>query len=177
MLRTLKTKRGVIIAFLLGLALATATTATAATMITSKQIKNGTIRMKDLSPKVRSKIDAPGPVGPAGPVGQPGQTGPAGQPGTFTTDNISIVVGNQTTFPIPFLGGNVPQSNAQCPEGKVAIGGWYEMVGAYFAEPVPFVTSYRQSGNPRMWSVSISWPNTYPPGNNPTYVAKAVCAG
>ncbi len=63
-----------------------------------------------------------------------------------------------------------------CPTGTVAIGGWYEMVGGHQSEPVPFVTSYRQGGNPRMWSVSLIWPNTYG-GADPTYVARAVCAG
>lgn len=171
----LRTRRGTVIAFLLGLALATATTATAATVITSKQIKNGTITMKDLSPAVRAKINAPGPVGPTGPAGSTGQTGPAGSPGGFTTDNISIVAGNEATFPVPFPGGAVPQSNAKCPDGKVAIGGWYEMLGVYYSQPVPFVTSFRQ-GDPRIWSVALSWPDTYP-GDDPTYVAKAVCAG
>ncbi|MBK6763355.1 MAG: hypothetical protein IPG68_08805 [Micrococcales bacterium] len=106
MRRTLKAKRGVVIAFLLGLALATATTATAATMITSKQIKNGTITMKDLSSAVRAKINAPGPAGPARADDTLGQPGPAGIPGGFSTDNTSIVTGNQATFPVPFPGGN-----------------------------------------------------------------------
>jgi hypothetical protein len=81
MWRRLEGKTGIIIAFILGLALATGTTASAAMLITSKQIKNGTIKMKDLSPQVRAKIQAPGPAGVAGPQGAPGATGVAGPTG------------------------------------------------------------------------------------------------
>ncbi len=81
MWRRLEGKTGIIIAFILGLALATGTTASAAMLITSKQIKNGTIKMKDLSPKVRAKIQTPGPAGVAGPQGAPGATGVAGPTG------------------------------------------------------------------------------------------------
>ena len=183
MWRRLEGKTGIIIAFILGLALATGTTASAAMLITSKQIKNGTIKMKDLSPKVRAKIQTPGPAGVAVPQGAPGATvvagptGPAGPPGKFSGDNVQVVTGNVATYPIPFPGGSVPQSNATCPTGTVAIGGWYEMQGAYYADPVPFISSYRQAGNPRMWSVALMWPDDYPGSEDPSYVAKAMCAG
>jgi len=173
MWRSLRAKRGIFVAFLIGVVVAGASTATAASLITSKDIKDGTIKLKDLSPKVRALVTAPGPTGATGPIGA---TGPAGAPGGFSTDNITIVTGNVATYPIPFPGGAVPQSNAECPAGKVAIGGWFEMQGIYYATPTPFVSSYRQVGNPRMWSVSISWPDAYP-GDDPSYVAKAVCAG
>jgi hypothetical protein len=180
MRRRLHGTTGIAIAFILGVALATGTTASAAMLITSKQIKNGTIKMKDLSPKVRAKIEAPGVAGPQGApgaTGVAGPTGPAGPPGKFSGDNVQVVTGNAATYPIPFPGGIVPQSNATCPAGTVAIGGWYEMQGVYYAEPSPFISSYRQP-DPRVWSVVLQWSDSYPTGaGNPTYVAKAMCAG
>lgn len=77
-------RRAVIIAFIVGLVLATAGTATAARLITSKDIKNGTITEKDLSKPVRSKLNATGAVGPkgeTGPQGPKGDPGPKGEPG------------------------------------------------------------------------------------------------
>lgn len=70
------------LAFLLGLAVASAGTATAAKLITGKQIKDGSITSRDLSKGVRAQIakaGKPGPAGPRGPKGDPGlSSGPAG---------------------------------------------------------------------------------------------------
>jgi hypothetical protein len=71
-------RRTVIIAFILGLVLASAGTATAARLITGKDIKNGTIAEKDLTKPVRTKLNAPGPQGPKGDPGPQGERGPAG---------------------------------------------------------------------------------------------------
>ncbi len=164
--------------------LASAGSVTAASLITSKQIKDGTIKMKDLSPAVRAAIAAPGPsgaqgpAGPEGPSGAQGEKGAKGESGTFSAASVTIVTGNQAEYPVPFPGGVVPSSDVVCPVNTVAIGGWFEMVGLYFAAPAPFVSSKRQAANPRMWSVTIQWPDSYDTTNgNPTYVAKAMCAG
>lgn len=180
MWRRLQGKTGIVIAFILGLALATGTTASAAMLITSKQIKNGTIKMRDLSPKVRAKIAAAGPSGAPGQPGAPGATGPlgpTGPAGKFSAENLQVVTGNVATYPIPFPGGYVPQSIAQCPAGTVAIGGWHEMQGSYYASPSPFINSQRPAADPRIWSVTLQWPDSYPGADDPKYVAKAMCAG
>jgi hypothetical protein len=52
--------------------LASAGSAVAARLITSRQIKNGTIQRADLSPSVRSSIARRGPRGSQGPVGPAG---------------------------------------------------------------------------------------------------------
>ena len=63
------------------------TGAVAADLVTSKDIKNRTIRMVDLNNKIRAKLNKRaqrGPQGPAGPQGAPGAqgaTGPAGADG------------------------------------------------------------------------------------------------
>src|SRR5262245_17399116 len=67
------------------------TTATAAKLVTSGDIKDGTITNKDikkktiklsrLDQKTQNKINAPGPKGATGPQGPAGKTGPPGAPG------------------------------------------------------------------------------------------------
>jgi len=60
--------------------------AVGASLITSKQIKNGTIQVKDLSSKARSKLRGQrgraGPQGVPGAQGQPGATGAPGAAGS-----------------------------------------------------------------------------------------------
>jgi hypothetical protein len=71
-----------VLAFMLGLVIATAGTATAARLITGKQITDGSVSTRDLSKGVRgllAKSSAPGPAGPRGTRGEPGpSTGAAG---------------------------------------------------------------------------------------------------
>jgi hypothetical protein len=70
--------------FVLVVVVATAATAGAASLITGKQIKNGTISAKDLSKAVRkqlAKAGKSGPVGPQGPRGDIGAVGPVGPQG------------------------------------------------------------------------------------------------
>lgn len=59
--------------------------AAAARLITSKQIKDGTIQTKDISKTARDALRGQkgpqGDPGPAGPQGDPGPTGPQGDPG------------------------------------------------------------------------------------------------
>jgi len=66
-----------------------ATTATAASLITSKDIKAGAVKQRDLAAGVKRKLNgsqvgaqgAPGLPGPAGPAGPKGDTGAQGQQG------------------------------------------------------------------------------------------------
>jgi hypothetical protein len=74
-------RAGTLLAFALGLAVATAGSATAAGLITGKQIKDGSIARKDLSSAVRTQLAQARRPGPAGATGQTGATGPAGDAG------------------------------------------------------------------------------------------------
>jgi hypothetical protein len=75
------------LAFVLGVVLATAGTATATSLITGRQIKNGTISVKDLNRSLRKELakiktlkaakGAKGDTGPKGDPGTKGDTGPA----------------------------------------------------------------------------------------------------
>lgn len=74
----------VAVAFVLGVLIATAGTATAAKLITGKQIKDGSITAKDFSKAVRAelaKARVPGPAGATGATGTTGATGSQGIPG------------------------------------------------------------------------------------------------
>jgi hypothetical protein len=85
--RHLRGRTGPVLAFALGLLVATAGTATAAKLITGSQIKDGSIGSRDLARTVRAQLSRTGPAGVAGPQGVPGATGasgvqgPQGEPG------------------------------------------------------------------------------------------------
>lgn len=75
-----------VLTFVLGVVIATTATAGAAALITGKQIKDGTIQLKDLSASAKKSLrGAQGPRGPQGESGTPGPQGlqgPPGNPGT-----------------------------------------------------------------------------------------------
>lgn len=79
-----------ILAFALGLLIATAGTATAGRLITGKQIRDGSVTSRDLSKGLRAQLarraaagvpGVPGAQGPKGEPGAPGREGPAGAAG------------------------------------------------------------------------------------------------
>lgn len=74
-------KVSTILAFLAGVLIATAGTATAARLITGNQIKDGSITAKDLSTALRAQISRTGARGVAGPKGETGPKGDTGQRG------------------------------------------------------------------------------------------------
>lgn len=82
MRRVVRGRAGTVLAFVLGLVIATAGTATAAKLITGKQIKDGSISAKDLSKTVQKQLSKTGAAGTAGPQGPQGPQGPKGEPGT-----------------------------------------------------------------------------------------------
>lgn len=111
MRRVFEGRTGTVAAFLLGLVIATAGTASAARLITGKQVKDGSISEKDLSKAVRAQLakarlpGPPGPKGDAGPPGPSGQTGAAG-PGTLLTAAVDVPDGTfgREVLRLPGLG-------------------------------------------------------------------------
>ena len=75
-------RAGTMLAFALGLVIATAGTATAAKLITGKDIKDRSIAERDLSASVVAKLDRKPGTGPAGPSGPAGEKGATGEKGT-----------------------------------------------------------------------------------------------
>ena len=86
MLHSVKARTsGTLIALVAVLVVALSGTAVATSLITSAQIKDGTIQLKDLNKKTRTKLKGQaGPAGAAGaqgPQGPKGDQGPKGEPG------------------------------------------------------------------------------------------------
>ena len=112
-------KSGVaVLAFVLGVGLAVAGSATAARLITGKDIKNGSITAKDLSKGVNEQLQRtgdPGPKGEPGPKGDPGQS----QPSLLTFADSAV------TPPIDLSGPDVvvTSTQAQLPNASGAVGG------------------------------------------------------
>ena len=138
-------RAGMALAFLLGLVIATAGTATAARLITGKQIKDGSIASRDLSKSVRQQLAKPGVPGPRGLRGETGpSTGPAGGDlsGTYPDPTLrrpaATVVREQpgpsciTTFDI--LCGDVAAGNYWTQAGGASFARF-----SYFVEPGGFV--------------------------------------
>ena len=117
---TPRTALAVLVA-VLALVLSAGAGATASMMITGKQIKDGTVtssdiknkslKVKDLSAKAKSKLR--GATGPAGPRGATGATGPAGAAGL---SGFEVVKSS-----IPLTGLLTGTTTAACPVGKQAL--------------------------------------------------------
>jgi hypothetical protein len=98
---------GIIVALVVG-----ATGAVAASLITGKDIKNGTVAGKDLTKKLRGKINKAGTAGAPGQTGATGPAGPAGTPAApkFTNPNWGQIDRNTIGSPTvvlrsgPFVG-------------------------------------------------------------------------
>jgi hypothetical protein len=103
--------------------------ATAAKLVTGKNIKDGSITLKDLSRSTRSALKgAQGSPGAPGRQGTPGPAGPAGPTGPGGTSSLAIALGD-TRFLCAGggpAGCDVGVSEARCPAGMVATGGGYE---------------------------------------------------
>ena len=139
-----------IIVAALALMLAAGTGATASLLITGKQIKDGSVtssdiknrslKVKDLSTKAKTKLK--GATGPAGPAGARGATGPAGPAGAAGSSGLPGLPGLPglsgfevvtKSLPIPAgLASVTSPLTAACPAGKKAIaatGGFSTPVG------------------------------------------------
>jgi hypothetical protein len=146
--------------------LISATSATAAFVVTSANIKNGTIKLADISPGAKRALR--GQRGPRGFTGAPGAQGPQGvmgPAGGFDPAKVSYVEGAEVTIaPLSFS-----EAKATCPVGAKAIsGGW-------LADPLGVVeirdTRTFDSGG--SWTVhAYNWDEF----DNATVTPFAVCA-
>src|SRR3954452_22194707 len=110
MRRCLSGRGAIPLTFVLGLVIASATTAGAASLITGKQIKNGTIAKQDLSKAVRKQLAKTGAGGAAGAQGARGAQGPAGDngaPGARGTNGTDGTDGTDATINGVAAGGDL----------------------------------------------------------------------
>lgn len=111
--------------------------ATAALVITGKQIKNNTVTSADIkngslgtsdlsSSAQRALKGAVGPAGPVGAPGAPGAAGPAGAAGASGVSGYQLVT--QSVVVAPSSGGQVTTT---CPAGKRLLGASSSWLGSY----------------------------------------------
>lgn len=81
MRHVLQGRAGLALTFIIGLVIGGAATAGATSIITGKQIRDGSITERDLASALRGKIGRPGTAGPAGPKGDAGTAGAKGDTG------------------------------------------------------------------------------------------------
>jgi hypothetical protein len=128
--------RSIIIAGVIA-ALVTASTATAALVVTSANIKNGTIKMADISAAAKRALKGNrGLRGAQGPQGNPGPQGPQGIQRLVTVEASDSIAPEQVKTVV-----------ANCPAGMLAVSGGY----AYTADGSVFSNHSVSTG----WWVSI----------------------
>ena len=113
MRRMFQGRAGIALAFILGLVIATAGSATAAKLITGKQIKVGSISAKDLSKAVRAQLAK---AGTRGAKGEPGPSGETGAPGPIQGTPAGGALAG--VYPAPTIAAaSAPVSVAENPNG------------------------------------------------------------
>lgn len=141
--------------------LVSAASATAAFVVTSKNIKNGTIQLVDISPRAKAALR--------------GQRGPRGIAGTFATATITTVEGSEIN--LCSTGGpsscQIGASSATCPAGSVVIsGGWVGSFDQLSGLDHASILASARNGTSG-WSVGVS---NNSPSHNAHFRAMAVCA-
>jgi hypothetical protein len=115
--------------------LASTGSAVAAKLITSSDIKDGTIRLADLSRGAR--IELQGGRGPQGVPGKPGASAEHDAPGGRAGSLGAVVVRYGTPVVVPKAGPVVREAFANCLPGEKAVGGGAKMTDDPSDPPLP----------------------------------------
>lgn len=138
----MKSKRSILLAIaaLIVLALVGAGSATAGSLITSKQIKDGTIQKRDLTPQAREAFSAEGKPGVQG---EQGEQGLQGEPGNDGQDGTSEVWHTHGLGMVGGIGGSFVERSSQI--GTV----WLPEAGTYMINSDVFFNGVRGTDGPR----------------------------
>lgn len=112
--------------------LVSSASATAAFVVTSRNIKNGTIQLADISAQARHALK--GSRGPRGRAGAPGLSGPQGAQGP-PGKSLSYVNGYSEHTAVP--PGSFRFVNAVCPANTAVVGGGYATERVAEAKLIP----------------------------------------
>lgn len=119
--------------------------ATAGSLITSKQVKDHSLKVKDLRKNAVKKLR--GQTGPVGATGATGPAGPAGKDG----ENAVTSVYTKTAAPYALTNGGQHSSTVVCDAGDVAISGGY----SYETTKTVVVTTSRQTESEQGWTATF----------------------
>jgi Collagen triple helix repeat (20 copies) len=118
--------------------LVSATSATAAFVVTSKNIKNGTIQLVDMSAHAKRTLKGQrGPKGDPGDAGRAGERGPKGDQGLPGPPGRSVTYGNAYSEMRTVAPGSFGFVNAICPAGTTVVGGGFATESVATAKLVP----------------------------------------
>jgi hypothetical protein len=155
------------IALVIAVALVTAGSSTAAFIVTSKNIKNGTIQLIDMSAKAKKALRGRrGPRGPQGPQGAQGLQGSQGPKGGLDLSKVSYA--SEIGF-VPAQGRATVA--ATCPSGQKVLGGGFNIVGT----PTNLNVLQSYPSGDRTWNVTIEDLSSTPVVGG-SFFAYAVCA-
>jgi hypothetical protein len=126
-------------------AVVAAASGTAATIVvTTKNIKNGTIQTVDISAKaqrvLKGKRGPRGAAGARGPAGPQGAQGPQGIQGPAGIQRLRLVV----SPPVTIAAGAQGTAEAVCPAGEIAVSGGFGLLG-------PDAGVFQSLGNGGAW--------------------------
>jgi hypothetical protein len=150
--------RGALIAAAVSAAIAAGTAGAATQLVTSAQIKNGTIRLQDMNANTIKALK-----GQRGPQGEPGLPGLDGANGGFDPAKVTHVVGARVTIPANGSG----EAFATCPAGSRVLGG-----GFYTSIAIAANSSPTADGSSGWWVIVNNFDNVIPVDVQ----AEAVCA-
>jgi hypothetical protein len=115
--------KNALIAAVVAAVVATASGTAATILVTTKNIKNGTIQTVDISAKAKRALK--GNRGPRGSAGIPGPAGPQGIQGPPGIQRLKLVV-SPTVAIAP---GAQVTAEAVCPAGEIAVSGGFGLIG------------------------------------------------
>ena len=118
--------------------LVSAASATAAFVVTSKNIKNGTIELVDVSAHAKRALNGQrGPRGAAGDAGATGEQGPRGEQGLQGPPGRSPQYVNAYSEQRSVAPGSFAFVNAICPADTIVVGGGFATQSVGTAKLVP----------------------------------------
>jgi hypothetical protein len=139
--------KNVLVAAVVAAVVAAASGSAATMIITSKNIKNGTIQTVDISAAAKRALKGNrGPQGAQGPPGLQGSAGPVGPQGPPGIQSLTAVESNTVSVPP----GSYGEVTANCPSGQRPVSGGFVFggitIGSFRVGPGWYVAGFNDLG-------------------------------